>query len=157
MDRLHHLVDDLLERDAHPDGDFTRHVGDDKARCDRIGGDPKATEFECHGFCQPLDPGLRRSIICFTDNPECGDARQVDDPSPAGGAHVPLDLPRHQEDRAQIDVDHDVPVVERHLGQRAIADDTGIVDEHCGRAEPVDNRSHPVTHCLLVGNVGGHG
>jgi hypothetical protein len=37
--------------------------------------------------------------------------------------------------RAEIGVDHRIPLVERHLVERAILGDAGIVDEHLDRPE----------------------
>jgi hypothetical protein len=42
---------------------------------------------------------------------------------------------RHVEQRAEIGVDHRVPLLERHLVEGAVLGDAGIVDQHVDRTE----------------------
>ncbi|MGY3497397.1 hypothetical protein ACVW1B_006816 [Bradyrhizobium sp. USDA 4502] len=56
-------------------------------------------------------------------------------PAELAGAHALDHLARHVEQRAEVGVDHGIPLLDRHLVERGILGDAGIVDEHVDRAE----------------------
>ena len=56
-------------------------------------------------------------------------------PAEFAGAHALDHLARHVEQRAEIGVDDSIPLLKRHLVERAILGDAGIVDEHIDRTE----------------------
>jgi hypothetical protein len=51
------------------------------------------------------------------------------------GTHAFDHLARHVEQRAEVGVDHGVPLVERHLVEGGVTGDAGIVDEHVDGTE----------------------
>ena len=63
------------------------------------------------------------------------------------------------EGAAQVDLDHGVPLVDRHVDQHAVAQDARVVDEHVDRPVGVDGRLDQAARALVVRDVVavGHG
>jgi hypothetical protein len=63
------------------------------------------------------------------------DRGDVDDAAEFAGAHALDHLTGHIEQRAEIGVDDGIPLLQRHLVERAVLGDPGIVDKHVDRAD----------------------
>ena len=74
-----------------------------------------------------------------------------------------VDLPTHelaggfaraQELTSQIDGQHRVPLVERHVDQRSVALQPGIVDENVHRPKSPDGHAEQVLYFRFLCNIG---
>jgi hypothetical protein len=79
---------------------------------------------------------LRRGIIDLAERTLLAvDRGDVDDAAEFARAHAFDDVTRHVEQRAEIGVDHGIPLIERHLVEGGVARDPGVVDEHIDRTD----------------------
>src|SRR6478736_1798754 len=123
--------------DGHPDacGRCVGHVGGDEARGDRVGVDAERAELDAERADEALNAHLGGGVVGLPPVAESGDAGEADDLAVLLLHEVLLGRPGHQEGPAEVDPDHDVPVVVAHLEQQVVAGDPGVVDPDVEAAE----------------------
>src|SRR5215211_2528513 len=106
------------------------HLSGDEARRHRVHRDPLTRRLQGQAVGQPEQPRLGRGVVGLADVALLPDHRaDVDDPAVAAVQHVLEHRPAQVEGTRQVDVDHPVPVLHRHLADRAVDRDAGVVDQ----------------------------
>src|SRR5215217_733554 len=118
-----HLVEDLL-------GHGRDHLGGDEPGRDRVDRDPLAGRLKGQAVGQPEQARLGGRVVGLADVALLADDRaDVDDPAVAAVQHM-LEHGMTQIERArQVNSDHPVPVLGRHLADGAVDGDAGVVDQ----------------------------
>ena len=113
-----------------------RHVGVDEARRHAVHRDVAAAELARERLGHADHAGLRRRVVRLPRVAGGADHRgDVDDASPARLHHAAHHRARQAEDRAQVGLDHLVPVLVLHAQRQVVARDAGVVDEDVDVAE----------------------
>src|SRR3954452_8056477 len=112
------------------------HFGIDVARTDRIHGDAAFGILQRQRLGEADIAGLGRGIVHLSELALLAvDRGYVDDAAEFARAHALDHLTRHVEQRAEIGVDDRVPLIDRHLVERAVAGDAGVIDEYIDRTK----------------------
>jgi hypothetical protein len=112
------------------------HFGIDIARADHIHRDAAPGVLQRQRLGEADVAGLGGRVVDLAELTFLAVNRgDRDDAAELAGSHALDHLARHVEQRAEIDVDHRTPLLERHLVEGGILGDAGIVDEHVDRPE----------------------
>ena len=117
-------------------GTACTNCGIDVARADRVHGDAAPGVLQRQGLGEADVAGLSGRIIDLAELALLAvDRGDVDDAAKFAGAHALDHLTCHVEQRAEIGVDDRIPLIDRHLVERAVLGDAGIVDQHLDRTD----------------------
>src|SRR5690606_39567153 len=136
--------------------------GSDAARCDTAYADAVPGPFRRPDHGHGGDAGLGGGVVGLPHVAGPGDRGNVDDQALALQLdHLGGDLAGAQEDPGQVDVDHRLPLIQRHfldlavphLEQQAIAQDAGVVDQAVDGAEVAGDLADHVAHLIQIGRA----
>ena len=114
-------------------------------------------DLACERAGKPDHAGLgRRHMGEFGPAADAEGAAHVDDLSALLLEHVRYDEPRAQEHPAQMDLDHAVPCLHRHVRELRGIEHTGVVDQNVDRAELLDGGPDHTRDILDLADIGAH-
>ena len=133
-------------------------VGIGVARADGVDGDAALDDLERERPREPDEPVLGRAVgRDVRVARHAGRARDVDDAAPPGLQHVGECAPRATVGAREVHVEHGLPAVRLHLGERHAVDRPRVVDEHGHRPERRAGFGERLLDAGFVGHIRGHG
>src|SRR5690606_25283113 len=120
---------------------------------DHVRGDILRGVLHRHDACERDDAELGRPVVRLADIAEqTGGRRDHDDPAVLLLAEQVDSRTRHVEMSGQVDVDHRLPVVRRHLVEHAVPQDAGRVEDDMATAELVTGLFHHLQAVFVLGD-----
>ena len=112
---------------------------------------PRGGQLAGQSHQSGLGRRVRREMRAGDRRLQSGDRRDVDDPPPPPPQHLAARRLREQKCTGQIDINHPLPLLERHVLGRRCPGDAGVVDENVDLAE---RRHRAIHYGLDVGRPG---